>query len=110
MKLILLVSVISLFTVLFPGTSLSSEPTIAPEIAKLIADHGAESANVRFAEMVKYPTLDYTLESQGLMTLMSSYMQAGNYEAAEAVGEMYAQLMQQMMSAPSSAFPPGMME
>lgn len=110
MKLILSVGVILLFTALFPGTSRSSEPTIAPEIGKLIADQGVESANVRFAEMVQYPTLDYTIESQGLMTLMSSYMQAGQNEAAEAVGEMYAQLVQQMMSAPSSAFPPGMME
>ena len=44
------------------------------------------------------------------MTLMSGYMQAGNSEAGEAVGEMYAQLMQQMMSGGASMLPPEMAE
>jgi hypothetical protein len=85
-------------------------PIIAPEIGQLIAEQGVDAANARFAELIQSPDLDYNIENQGLMTLMSSYMQAGNNQAAEAVGQMYGKLMQQMMSGPSSAFPPGMME
>lgn len=94
-----------------PGDAVAQgAPVIAPEIGQLIAEQGVDAANARFAELIQSPALDYNVENQGLMALMSSYMQAGNIEAAEAVGEMYGQLVQQMMSGPSSAFPPGMME
>ena len=94
-----------------PGDAVTQgAPVIAPEIGQLIAEQGVDAANARFAELLQTPSLDYNVENQGLMTLMSSYMQAGNNEAAEAVGEMYGLLMQQMMSGHSSAFPPGMME
>lgn len=86
------------------------EPVIAPEIGQLIAEQGVDAANQRFAELIETPSLNYNLETQGMMTLMSSYMQAGNEQAVEAVGEMYAQLMQKMMSGSSSVFPAGMME
>jgi len=93
-----------------PGSALAQEPVIAPEIGQVISEKGVDAANARFAELMQSDSLDYTVESQGLMTLMSSYMQAGNQQAASAVGEMYAQLMQQMMSGASSAYPPGMAE
>jgi len=92
------------------GLALAQEPVIAPEIGQIISENGVDAANARFAELMQSPTLDYTIESQGLMTLMTAYMQSGNQQAASAVGEMYAQLMQQMMSGASSAYPPGMAE
>ena len=92
----------------FPDVSQAQEPVIAPEIGRIIAEEGVDAANERFAELMQSGSLDYMLENQGLMTLMSSYIQAGNNEAAEAVGEMYGQLMQQMMS--GAAYPPGLAE
>jgi hypothetical protein len=92
------------------GLAGAQEPVIAPEIGQIISDQGVDAANARFTELLQSPSLDYTLESQGLMTLMTGYMQSGNQEAASAVGEMYAQLMQQMMSGATSAYPPGMAE
>lgn len=92
------------------GITLAQEPVIAPQIGQLIAEEGVDAANQRFSEILKSETLDYTIESQGLMTLLSGYMQAGNNEAAEAVGEMYAQVVQQMMSGGTSMFPPEMAE
>ena len=92
------------------GPARAQEPVIAPEIGQIISEDGVDAANARFAELMQSPSLDYTAESQGLMTLMTSYMQAGNNEAAAAVGEMYAQLMQQMLSGAASAYPPGMAE
>lgn len=90
--------------------ALAQEPVIAPEIGQIISSDGVDAANARFAELMQSPSLDYNMESQGLMTLMTAYMQSGNQEAASAVGEMYAQLMQQMMSGATSAYPPGMAE
>jgi hypothetical protein len=87
-----------------------TEPIIAPEIGRLIAEQGVDAANARFAELLQTESLDYNVENQGMMTLLSTYMQAGNNEAAEAVGEMYGQLMQQMMSGSANAYPPGMAE
>lgn len=92
-----------------PTTPLQAqEPVIAPEIGKVIAEEGVDAANQRFAELMASGSLDYTAEMQGLMTLMSAYMQAGNEEAGGAVGEMYTQVMQQMMASASNAYPPGM--
>jgi hypothetical protein len=99
----------SLFT-LSGSVVAQGAPVIAPEIGQLIAEQGVGAANARFAELIQSPGLDYNTENQGLMTLLSSYMQAGNNEAVEAVGQMYAQLTQQMLSGASSALPPGMME
>lgn len=93
-----------------PFSVSAQEPVIAPEIGQLIAEEGVDAANQRFSELMQSDSLNYTIESQGLMTLMSGYMQAGNNGAAEAVGEMYAQLMQQMMSGGASMFPPEMAE
>jgi len=86
----------------------AQEPVIAPEIGKLIAEEGVDAANQRFAQFLSSGSLNYTAETQGLMTLLNAYMQAGNQEATGAVGEMYAQLMQQMMTGGSNALPPGM--
>jgi len=92
------------------GLARAQEPVIAPEIGQIISDKGVDAANARFAELLQSPSLDYALESQGLMALMTDYLQSGNQEAASAVSEMYAQLMQQMMSGATSAYPPGMAE
>lgn len=92
------------------GLAMAQEPVIAPEIGQVISEDGVDAANARFAELMQSPSLDYNIESQGLMTLMSAYMQSGNQEAASAVGEMYAQLMQQMMSSATSTYAPGMAE
>ena len=92
------------------GIAIAQEPVIAPQIGQLIAEEGVDAANQRFSELMQSESLNFTLESQGLMTLMSGYMQAGNSEAGEAVGEMYAQLMQQMMSGGASMLPPEMAE
>ena len=92
------------------GPVLAQEPAIAAEIGQIIDTDGVDAANARFAELMQSPALDYNMESQGLMTLMTGYIQSGNEEAASAVGEMYAQLMQQMLSGAASAYPPGMAE
>jgi hypothetical protein len=103
-----------LSSVILPGsisTALAQqEPVIAPEIGQLIADQGIDAAKQRFAELIESPSLNLNLETEGLMTLMSAYMQAGNQEAGAAVGEMYGQLIQKMISGASGVFPPGMME
>jgi len=90
------------------GPTRAQEPVIAPEIGQIISEDGVDAANARFAELMQSPSLDYNMESQGLMTLMTAYIQSGNEEAASAVGEMYAQLMQQMLSGGAGAYPPGM--
>ena len=95
---------------IFTGSAWAGEPVIAPEIGRVIAEEGVDAANARFAELTTAGGLDYAVENQGLMVLMTSYMQAGNEEAAAAVGEMYAQLMQQMLSGAGNAYPPGMAE
>jgi hypothetical protein len=92
------------------GLARAQEPVIAPEIGQIINSDGVDAANARFAELIQSPSLDYNMESQGLMTLMTGYIQSGNEEAASAVGEMYAQMMQQMLSGGASAYPPGMAE
>jgi hypothetical protein len=92
------------------GTAWAGEPVIAPEIGRIIAEDGVDAANARFAELTSAGGLDYAVENQGLMVLMTSYMQAGNEQAATAVGEMYAQMMQQMLSGAGNAYPPGMAE
>ncbi len=92
------------------GLARAQEPVIAPEIGQIISSDGVDAANARFAELMQSPSLDYNMESQGLMTLMTGYIQSGNEEAASAVGEMYAQMMQQMLSGGASAYPPGMAE
>ena len=92
------------------GITIAQEPVIAPQIGQLIAEEGVDAANQRFSELMQSESLNFALESQGLMTLMSGYMQAGNSEAGEAVGEMYAQLMQQMMSGGAGMLPPEMAE
>jgi len=94
----------------FAGMAHAREPVIAPEIGQIISEDGVDAANARFAELMQSPSLDYNMESQGLMTLMTAYIQSGNEEAASAVGEMYAQMMQQMLSGASGAYPPGMAE
>lgn len=83
---------------------------IAPEIGQLIDDEGIDAARQRFEELIESPSLNFGAEAQGLMALMGGYMQAGNYEAGEAVAEMSGLLTQKMMSSPSSGLPPGMME
>ena len=83
---------------------------IAPEIGQLIDEEGIDAARKRFEELIESPSLNLGAEAQGLMTLMGGYMQAGNYEAGEAVAEMSGLLTQKMMSSPSSGLPPGMME
>jgi len=88
----------------------AQEPVIAPEIGRVIAEEGVDAANQRFTELMASESLDYTAEMQGLMTLMNTYMQAGNEEAAGAVGEMYAQVMQTMMAGAPNAYMPGMAE
>lgn len=108
MKLTLSVRVFLLFTVLFPGPGLASEPTIAPEIGRIIAEEGIEAANARFSEMVNDPSLDVTMEIQGLTTLATAYIQANNIEAATAVGNMTQQLTMAMMSGISMQQQPGM--
>ena len=74
------------------------EPVIAPEVGRLMAEEGVDAANARFNEMAKSDSLNMTDEIQGMHTLMSAYMQAGNHEAAEAVANMAAQLTMSMMS------------
>jgi hypothetical protein len=74
-----------------------AEPTIAPEIGRLIAEEGIDAAKARFDEMAKSDSLDFGTEISGLHALLGAYMQAGNNEAAEAVGEMTGQLTQSMM-------------
>lgn len=86
------------------------EPVIAPEIGRLIAEQGIDAAKHRFAELVESPSLDFNLETQGMMTLMSGYMQAGNNEAAEVVAEMNGQMMQKMLSGTQGMYPSGMSE
>ena len=71
-----------------PSPAHAQEPVIAPEIGQIISEKGVDAANARFAELMQSDSLDYTAESQGLMTLMTAYMQAGNQQAASAVGEM----------------------
>jgi len=73
------------------------EPTIAPEVGRLIAEEGIDAARARFDEMAKSDSLDIGTEISGLHTLLGAYMQAGNNEAAEAVGQMTGQLTQSMM-------------
>ena len=86
------------------------EPVIAPEIGRLISEQGIDAARQRFTELAESPSLDFNLETQGMMTLMSAYMQAGNNEAAEAVAEMNAQMMQKMLSGTQTMYPAGMSE
>lgn len=104
-----LVALLALYA-LSPNLARAQEPVIAPQVGQLISEEGVDAANARFSELMQSPSLDYTMESQGLMTLMTAYIQSGNEEAASAVGEMYAQMMQQMMSGATSAYPPGMAE
>jgi hypothetical protein len=106
----LLIRLVLITLLCMPGITSAQEPVIAPQIGQLIAEEGVEAANQRFAELIQSPSLNYQLETQGLMTLMSGYMQAGNAEAGEAVGEMYAQVMQKMISGGASMFPPEMAE
>jgi len=103
---------VTLLSIYAASTALAKAqaPVIAPEIEQVINAEGIDAANARFAELMQTGSLDYTLESQALMALMSSYMQSGNNEAASAVGEMYAQLMQQMLTGASGNYPPGMAE
>ena len=114
MKLCTPITLLSLLVFISIGVQTSpvqaQEPVIAPEIGKVIAEEGVDAANQRFEELMASPSLDYGVETQGLMTLLSAYMQAGNQEAAEAVGEMYAQLMQSMLSGAPGAYPQGMAE
>lgn len=93
-----------------PDLARAQEPVIAPEIGQVISEEGIDAASARFAELMQSGSLDYNLESQGLMTLMTAYIQSGNNEAASVVGEMYAELMQQMLAGAGNAYPPGMAE
>jgi hypothetical protein len=43
-------------------------------------------------------------ENQGMKVLMTSYLHTGNAQAATAVGEMYAQTMQQMLGGSGKAY------
>ena len=102
-----------LILVLICGTATAAaqgEPVIAPEIGRLISEQGIATARQRFTELAESPSLDFNLETQGMMTLMSAYMQAGNNEAAEAVAEMNAQMMQKMLSGTQATYPAGMSE
>lgn len=98
MKQTLAVAAVLLFTLLMPGDTRASEPTIAPEIGRIIAEEGIEAANARFSEMANDPSLDPSLEIQGLTTLATAYIQANNIEAATAVGEMTQQMTMAMIS------------
>lgn len=106
----ILVILVLLMAVYAGPPALAQEPVIAPEIGRIISEEGVGAANARFAELMQSDSLDYNIESQGLMTLMTAYIQSGNNEAASAVGEMYAQLMQDMLTGAVSAYPPGMAE
>lgn len=108
MKLTLSAGVFLLIAVLFPGPGFASEPTIAPEIGQIIAEEGIEAANMRFSEMINDPSLNVTMEIQGLTTLATAYIQANNIEAATAVGEMTQKLTMAMMSGISMQQQPGM--
>ena len=94
---------LSVALIFFAAFSLAStalaqgEPTIAPEVSRLIAEEGIDAAKARFDEMSKSDSLDFGIEISGLHTLLGAYMQARNIEAAEAVGEMTGQLTQSMM-------------
>ena len=59
------------------------EPTIAPEIGRLIAEQGVDAGQVRFDELSESDSLDAGVEIEGLHTLMTAYMQAGNHAAAD---------------------------
>lgn len=83
---------------------------IAPQIGQLIDEEDIDAARLRFAELIESPSLDINAELQGLATLMSTYMQAGNYEAGSAVAEMSGQLTQKLLYGPGGAFNPGAME
>jgi hypothetical protein len=74
------------------------QPVIAPEVGQLIAEEGIDAAKNRFKELVKSDSLNLTTEIQGMHTLLGAYMQAGNNEAATAVGEMAAELTMSMLS------------
>jgi hypothetical protein len=74
------------------------QPMIAPEIGQLIAEDGIDAAWERFNEMANNDSLNMSIEMQGMNTLMSSYMQAGNQEAAQAVAEMNSRLTMSMLS------------
>ena len=96
------------FMAFWPATVQASEPTIAPEIGRIIAEEGVEAAQARFAEMAADPSLNAALEIQGLTTLATAYIQANNIEAATAVGEMTSQLTMAMISGGGMQLPPEM--
>lgn len=74
------------------------QPVIAPEVGQLIAEEGIDAAKARFKDLAKSDSLNLTTEIQGMHTLLAAYMQAGNNEAAQAVGEMSAELTMSMLS------------
>lgn len=74
------------------------QPVIAPEVGRLLAEESVDAAKARFNELAKSDSLNMATEISGLHTLLAAYMQSGNHEAAEAVGEMASELTMAMIS------------
>jgi hypothetical protein len=85
----------------------ASEPVIAPEIERLIAEEGIEAAKARYQELSQSASLDVMVESNGLRDLWSAYQEAGKQDAAAAVQEMASEMSVKSIYA---ALPPGMVQ
>lgn len=97
MRTLIALIIFCVFVSVSPANA-QDQPVIAPEIGQLIAEEGIDAAKVRFKELAQSDSLNLNIEVQGMHTLLGAYMQAGNNEAAEAVGAMTAELTMSMLS------------